>query len=278
MSVRVNALVITGFGINCEEEMAAAWRLAGATARIVHLNEVLSGAVDIHAFQVLSLPGGFSFGDDLGSGKVLANKIRFAPLPSGRTLLQEIRGFLDAGGFIIGICNGFQALVKMGLLPDVGGEQKQEVTLTTNKSGIFEDRWVHCKVRPGTHTPFLKGLDVIALPVRHGEGRLLLRDPVLRAYVIDGGLNCMSYCTPTGNPTSEYPANPNGADLDCAALTDTTGQVLGMMPHPEAFLSLYNHPDWPALRRRDREIDEAGTGLIIFRNLVEHLQGTGAQA
>ena len=273
MSAPVNALVITGFGINCEEEMAAAWRLAGATARIVHLNEVLAGSLSIHDYQVISLPGGFSFGDDLGSGKVLANKIRFAPLPSGRTLLDEIRSFLSAGGYIIGICNGFQALVKMGLLPDVAGDQRQEVSLTTNKSGIFEDRWVHCKVRTGTHTPFLRGLDIIALPVRHGEGRLLVPDPALRATIQQHGLDCMLYCTPDGDPTGAYPANPNGADLHCAALTDRTGQVLGMMPHPEAFLSLYNHPDWPALRRRDREISEDGAGLRIFRNLVEHLQG-----
>ncbi len=273
MSAVVNALVITGFGINCEEEMAAAWTLAGAVPRIVHLNEVLAGSVDIHAYQVLSLPGGFSFGDDLGSGKVLANKMRFAPLPSGKTLLQEIRAFLDAGGFIIGICNGFQALVKMGLLPDVGGEQTQEVTLTTNKSGIFEDRWVHCKVKADTHTPFLKGLDLIPLPVRHGEGRLLVRDPVLRAYIVDGGLNCLAYCDADGELTGEYPADPNGSDLHCAGLTDSTGQVLGMMPHPEAFLSLYNHPDWPALRRKDRDISEDGAGLLIFRNLVEHIQG-----
>jgi len=273
MTVSVNALVITGFGINCEEEMAAAWTLAGATPRIVHLNEVLAGAVSIHDYQVLSLPGGFSFGDDLGSGKVLANKIRFAPLPSGQTLLAEIRCFLGAGGFILGICNGFQALVKMGLLPDVGGVQDQEVTLTTNKSGIFENRWVHCKVRAGTHTPFLRGLGVLPLPVRHGEGRLLVKDEALRAAIVAGGLDCMAYCTPEGELTGEYPANPNGADLHCAALTDATGQVLGMMPHPEAFLSLYNHPDWPALRRRDRDISEDGAGLRIFRNLVEHLQG-----
>jgi phosphoribosylformylglycinamidine (FGAM) synthase-like amidotransferase family enzyme len=278
MSAIVRALVITGFGINCEEEMAAAWSLAGAQPRIVHLNEVLSGQVELRDYQVLSLPGGFSFGDDLGSGKVLANKLRFAPLPSGRTLLEEIRGFLNAGGYIIGICNGFQALVKMGLLPDVGGRQEQELTLTTNKSGVFEDRWVHCKVRPGTHTPFLQGLDVIPLPVRHGEGRLLMRDPKLRARVEAWGLNCMSYCTPEGEPTSAYPANPNGSDLDCAALTDATGQILGMMPHPEAFLSLYNHPDWPVLRRKNRDISEDGAGLLIFRNLVEHLKRQGAQA
>lgn len=274
MTRPVRALVITGFGINCEEEMAAAWELAGARATIVHLNEVLAGSVSIQDFEVLSLPGGFSFGDDLGSGKVLANKIRFAPLPSGRALLDEIRDFLGKGGFIIGICNGFQALVKAGLLPDIGAEQRQELTLTTNRSGIFEDRWVHCKVRPDTHTPFLRGLDLIALPVRHGEGRLLVRDPALRERIVEHGLDCMAYCTPEGELTGEYPANPNGSDLHCAALTDRSGQVLGMMPHPEAFLSIYNHPDWPALRRKHPEMPEEGAGLRIFRNLVDHLQGS----
>ena len=130
------ALILTGFGINCEEEMAAAYRLAGGAATIVHLNEVLHGRVSIHDFDILNFPGGFSFGDDLGSGVVLANKLRYRQTGAdGRTLLADIREFVAAGKFVLGICNGFQVLVKLGLLPNLGGDFQPEVTLTHNASG-----------------------------------------------------------------------------------------------------------------------------------------------
>ncbi len=265
------ALVLTGFGINCEEELAAAWRLAGANARIAHLNEVFLGRVLLDDFQVVNLPGGFSFGDDLGSGKALANKLRYKRLPDGRSLLQALRRHRDRGGYLLGICNGFQVLVKLGLLPDSQGLGEQEVTLTTNRSGRFEDRWVRCRVEPGTGTPFLRGQDLIELPVRHGEGRLLLRDDGVRQRILQGGLCCLRYCDAQGAPTCQYPLDPNGSDLHCAGLCDPSGRVLGMMPHPEAFLSLYNHPNWPALKRRDPGISEDGQGLTVFRSLVAEL-------
>jgi phosphoribosylformylglycinamidine synthase len=270
MSVR--ALVISGLGINCEEEMAAAWRLAGAVPTTVHLNALLAGEVGLADFSVLSLPGGFSFGDDLGSGKVLANRLRFRPRPGGGTLLDEIRAFLAGGGYILGICNGFQALVKLGLLPGLDPGGVQQVSLTANASGRFEDRWVHCRVLDHNPSPFLRGIGVIALPVRHGEGRLVIRDPAVQAEIVARGLACMAYCTPEGELTDHYPDNPNGAALSCAALCDPSGQVLGMMPHPEAFLTRFHHPDWPRRARLDPAAGEEGQGQAIFRNLVAHLE------
>ncbi|MBO2010008.1 phosphoribosylformylglycinamidine synthase subunit PurQ [Hymenobacter negativus] len=268
----VRALILTGFGINCEEEFAAAYRLAGAEATIVHLNQVLYGQVSIHDFDVLNFPGGFSFGDDLGSGVVLANKLRYRQTSAdGRTLLDDIKQFIANGKFVLGICNGFQVLVKLGLLPNMGGDVTPEVTLTHNASGRYEDRWVTLRVNPASRTPFLKGIDKLEVPVRHGEGRLVVPDDATRAAIEAAGLNCLSYIDANGDGTSEYPLNPNGADLNCAGLTDPTGQVFGLMPHPEAFLAAYNHPDWARRRRQNPQATEEGEGLQIFKNIVAHI-------
>jgi phosphoribosylformylglycinamidine synthase I len=269
----VQALILTGFGINCEEEFAAAYRLAGAEATIVHLNQVLHGQVSIHDFDILNFPGGFSFGDDLGSGVVLANKLRYRQTSAdGRTLLDDIKQFIANGKFVLGICNGFQVLVKLGLLPNLGGAVTPEVTLTHNASGRYEDRWVRLRVNPNSNTPFLKGLDTLEVPVRHGEGRLVVPSAAIREQIEAAGLNCLSYVDAGGDGTSLYPHNPNGADLNCAGLTDPTGQVFGLMPHPEAYLSAFNHPDWARRRRQNPSASEEGEGLAIFRNIVEHLQ------
>lgn len=267
----VKALVLTGFGINCEEEMAAAYKLAGAKADIIHLNEVFINGFDIHNYDILNFPGGFSFGDDIASGKVMANKIKYKTLPSGKTFIAELKDFIAAGKYILGVCNGFQMLVRMGLLPNLGGTFEQEVTLSHNNSGRFEDRWVYCKVNNANNTPFLKDIDVFPLPIRHGEGKLIIKNETLCKTILAQNLNCLSYCTADGTLVSDYPANPNGSDLDCAGLSDPTGQVFGLMPHPEAFLSLYNHPNWGQLKRQNPDISEDGEGLNIFKNIVSHV-------
>lgn len=267
----VRALIITGFGINCEEEMAAAYRLAGGAPTIAHINEVFEGQVSIHDFDVLNFPGGFSFGDDLASGKVFSNKIKYKKLPSGQVLLDEIKVFLKNGNYILGICNGFQMLVRMGLLPDTGRRLEPEASLARNNSGQFEDRWVYCKVHPRTNTPFLKGIQQMALPVRHGEGKLLFLNERVQAAAQASHLNCLTYCHADGSKATTYPANPNGAALDCAGLTNATGQVFGLMPHPEAYLSLYNHPNWGQRLRENPDHSEKGEGLQIFTNIVEHI-------
>lgn len=268
----VNALIITGFGINCEEEMAAAYTMAGATPTIVHLNALLMGQVSIHDYDLLNFPGGFSFGDDLASGKVVSNKIKYKKLPSGKVLMEEIRVFLAAGKYILGVCNGFQMLVRMGLLPNTNRQVEAEATLAQNNSGHFEDRWVYCKVHNKTNTPFLKGIKKMALPIRHGEGKLLLLDKTVEKAVVEQGLNCLTYCDENGAPVSAYPANPNGSTLNCAGLSDPSGQVFGLMPHPEAFLSLYNHPNWGQIKRSQPAHDEKGEGLQIFTNIVQHIR------
>ena len=267
----VRALVLTGFGINCQDEMTAAYRLAGAEADIVHFNEWLAGKVVLSNYDVLNFPGGFSFGDDLGAGKALANKMRFCKLAGGRTLLGEIAAHLKNGGFVLGVCNGFQILVKTGLLPNIGGNFEQEVSLIVNNSGKFEDRWCHCRAEQPALSPFLKDINLLALPVRHKEGKLVIRDDKIRAEIRNRRLCALQYCDAEGRLATEYPALPNGAEMSCAALTDPSGRVLGMMPHPEAYLSVFNHPDW-ARRREAAGGNEEGEGLRLFRNMVDHIR------
>lgn len=269
----VKALIITGYGINCEEEMAAAYTLAGAEATICHLNDILVEGLDIHGFDIVNFPGGFSFGDDIASGRVLANKIKYKRLPGGSFFIDELRRFIRDGKFVLGICNGFQVLVKLGLLPDFAGECSQEVSLSRNVSSKFEDRWCYCTVSSTDKTPFLKGISTIHLPVRHGEGRLIFRDDAIREKLVNEGLNVISYSDRDGNLTDEYPANPNGSELSIAGICDTTGHVFGMMPHPEAYLSLYNNPDWGHMKRQNPDISEEGEGLKLFTNIVTHIQG-----
>ncbi len=156
MSKIVKALVITGYGVNCEEEMSWAYKLAGAESKIVHINEILMKGLSIHDFDVVNFPGGFSFGDDIASGRVLANKIRFKKLSFGKTLLEELKVFIESGKYVLGVCNGFQLLLKSGLLPYPESNLSQVTTLMRNDSGKFEDRWVYCKVGNTMKTPFLK--------------------------------------------------------------------------------------------------------------------------
>ncbi len=269
---KVKSLVLTGYGINCEEEMAAAYELAGADAQIVHLSDVFADRISIHDYQILNFPGGFSFGDDLGSAKVLGNKFKFKPLASGKRFMEELQKFLADGKYIMGVCNGFQALVKMGLLPNVGGKFEQEATLTHNDSGKFEDRWVRMRVNEQARTPYLDGLDFFDVPVRHGEGKLIFRDKAVREAVLAQNLNCLTYADAQGNPTAEYPLNPNGSELNCAGLTDPSGQVFGLMPHPEAYLSLYNHPNWGQKKRQNPDVPEEGEGLQLFKNIIEKMR------
>jgi len=263
-------IVLAGLGINCERETAVALRLAGADPDIVHISRILCGDVSIPGAEAVVFPGGFSFGDELGAGQALANRIRHRQTPSGETLLAELRTLLGRGGRILGICNGFQVLVKLGLLPNFAGDYVQEVTLTENRSGRYEDRWCRLHASPHGPAPFAS-LGLLELPVRHREGRLVFRDDAVRHEVAERGLNFLTYVDASGTPTQEYPANPNGADLACAGLTDTTGQVIGLMPHGEAYVSPYTHYDWPRRRREGTDTAREPDGLRLFRAFVRSM-------
>lgn len=267
MNTDVNALVLSGYGLNCEEETAAAFRLAGAQATIAHFNHLLQGEVRVADFDILALPGGFSFSDDLGSGKILAYHICHSRNDRNRTLLQDMEEFLGDGKLVVGICNGFQTLVQTPLLRGVGGKP---ISLTHNLSGRFEDRWVHLRTAPNTGSKAFRDVETLSLPVRHGEGRLVFENPEDFLELRERGQACLFYCDELGVETERYPYNPNGSPSGCAGLCDDSGQVLGMMPHPEAALSFYNHPDWPKRARQETLTHEQeGDGLQLFKNLID---------
>jgi len=270
--MKIKSLILTGFGINCEIEMGAAYKNAGADITIIHFNEIINGNYDLQDYDILNFPGGFSFGDDIASGKVMANKIKYKKMANGKTFIQEITDFVADGKYIMGVCNGFQILTQLGLLPDLTGNQEPEVALLHNNSQQYEDRWVYCKVNPDNPSPFLKDIDLLPVPVRHGEGKLVFKNDEIREKVVANNQIAMQYADADGNITDEYPLNPNGSTLSIAGLTDPTGHIFGLMPHPEAFLSFYNHPDWPRIKRNGTEWNREQTGQKIFDNIVKEIE------
>ena len=268
----VKSLIVTGFGINCEIEMGAAYLNAGAESTIIHFNELMTGTYNLHNYDILNFPGGFSFGDDIASGKVMSNKVKYKKMQNGKTFIEEIDEFLKNENYIMGVCNGFQILVQLGLLPNLNNDFETETSLVQNESNKYEDRWVFCKVNPKVNTPFLKGIDLLPVPVRHGEGKLVIKDDRIRNEIIEKNLIALSYADKDGKITVEYPKNPNGSEFSAAGLTDPTGQIFGLMPHPEAYLSFYNNPSWPKLKREGKEIDRKYTGQAIFDNIVNHIE------
>lgn len=259
----VKAIVLTGYGINCDGETQSALRRAGADARRVHLNDLIGDVSQLDAAQILAVPGGFSFGDDVASGRILANRLRYR-------LGDPLNKFLADGKLMIGICNGFQVMVKMGVLPMFDGEFVQEVTLTNNDSGRFENRWIKLKTEPGTVCIWLKDIEGLPLPIRHGEGKFIAADDATMARLEANGQIALRYVRPDGAPANgEFPYNPNGAQADIAGICDPTGRVFGLMPHPEAYVDRTNHPRWTR-----EDLPEEGAGLQVFRNAVEYAQAS----
>lgn len=254
----VKALVLTGFGINCDNETCRALSRAGAEASRVHLNDVLEHLDLLDRAHILAIPGGFSFGDHIASGKVLANRLR-------HKLGAPLERFVGAGKLVIGICNGFQVMVKMGLLPLFEGAFKQEVTLAWNDTCRFENRWVHLSAAEKNVCVWLKDIQNLELPVRHGEGKFIVPDDAVLQRLRANGQVVLRYVRPDGTPAAgAFPFNPNGAIDDIAGICDPSGRIFGLMPHPEAFQERENHPEWLRL-----DLPEEGAGLRVFRNAVE---------
>ncbi len=246
--------VVTGYGINADEELAAAFTRVGARASLVHVRDLMDDASLLGRYRILAFPGGFSFGDHLGSGKVFATLFR-------RSLGPAMPGFLADGGLVIGICNGFQVLVKTGLLPNESGAMSQETSLIHNLSGRFEDRWVRIRFEPESRCVWTRGLPDLEVPVRHGEGRFVARSPEALAGLAAHGLVAARYVSREGGEPA-YPEDPNGSDGHIAGICDPSGRIFGLMPHPEAFQHPENHPEWTAGRSTE------GAGLRLFANGV----------
>lgn len=266
---QVKALVITGYGTNCEMEMAYACSRAGAVSDIVHISDIIRGTISISDYHFLNLAGGFLDGDDLGSAQVESIRLKHGRIKTtGRTLFEEIESFFDRGLIILGVCNGFQALVKSGLLPgNPLGERR--VSLTFNDSSKFEDRWIRLGVNQASPCIFTKSLDGLSLPVRHGEGKFVCDSEETLKEILDKNLNTLFYADKTGKPTMTYPDNPNGSIESIAGICDETGRIFGLMPHPEAYTHMTNHPRWT----RMYSPSEKGEGMAIFENAVSFLRG-----
>ena len=256
--MKPKVLVLTGYGINCDYETQHAFNLVGGDAKRVHINDIIDKIENLEDYHILAFPGGFSFGDDISSGKVLANKIKF-------NIFDELQKFIDDGKLIIGICNGFQSMVKLGILPAFERNYKKQVmTLTFNDSGRFEDRWVYLKANPKSRCIFTKIISILYLPVRHGEGKFVTSNVFLQKLNKNNQV-VVRYVDDKGN-LSGYPWNPNGSLENIAGICDETGRIFGLMPHPEAYLYRTNHPRWTR-----EKLAEEGMGVKVFRNAVEFI-------
>jgi len=264
----VNVLLLRTAGTNCDRELAHAFTLAGATVEAIHINKLLADPAVLGKYQILGFPGGFSYGDDIASGKILANQLI-------HHLKAPLRQFIDDGKLAIGICNGFQVLVKSGILPgpmpQLTPEDWHPTTLTYNTCGSFQDRWVTCK-SVSSKCAWLKPGQLLDLPVAHGEGRFVPRDAaVLEALKANDQIAFQYVNAKTGEATQEFPANPNGSVEAIAGICDVTGRVLGLMPHPERVSEAVNHPGYT-------RGNGAPHGLAMFSTAVAYVQEHAAVA
>ncbi len=257
------ALVLSGYGLNCDHETEYVFRLAGALPVRVHINDLIAGRARLEEFDILAFIGGFAWADDHGAGVILATKIR-------HHLGDEILRFVAGGGLVIGICNGFQALVNLGLLPGfTPGTYARQVALTYNDCGNFRNQWVTLRVQesPCVFTQGIRSLDV---PVRHAEGKFVAPDDVLDRLEAAGQV-VLRYCRigrPEEPAAGRFPDNPNGSLRDIAGICDPSGRIFGLMPHPEAFNHPTNHPDWTRRRWQAPSVNQEAEGVAIFRNAV----------
>lgn len=252
MSPRV--LVLRSPGVNCDAETAYAFERAGAAADVIHLNRWIEQPQLARQYQILALPGGFSYGDDLSAGRIAGNQLR-------HHLADALGEFRDAGKLILGICNGFQTLIKSGLL-DSDDDAGAGATLAWNAGGRYQDRWVRLRAT-SPQCMFLQGVEELELPIAHAEGQFRARDEAKLDELEEAGQLALRY---VDGPGASVPFNPNGAQRDVAGLCDRSGRVFGLMPHPERCIDPTHHPQWPR-----RQPASEGAGMAIFRNAVKNV-------
>jgi phosphoribosylformylglycinamidine synthase len=246
----VKTLVLRAPGTNCDVETVFAFEQAGSAVDSAHVNELVRGEKSLSHYQILVIPGGFTYGDDVSAGKILANELRLK-------LGGDVQRFIEDGGLILGICNGFQVLVKAGILPPL--ENGQRLTLAGNDSNRFECRWIYLQVNQQSPCIFTRGISAMYLPVAHAEGKIMAEAETLSKLNV-----ALRYADEKGNTQVGYPHNPNGSLGNIAGICDDSGRIFALMPHPERFIRWSQHPRWL------REIPKPhGDGLAIFRNAVE---------
>lgn len=264
---KVKVLVLSGYGINCEEETAYAFELAGAQAEIVHINDLITRLKNLMNYQILVFPGGFSYGDDTGAGNAFANRIK-------NNLWEEALSFIKRNRLVIGICNGFQIMVNLGLLPAFQGQYEERVVaLTHNDSPRYLDRWVDLAVK--NKSPWLKGIRTISLPIAHGEGKFFASSGILQE-LAKKDLIVLKYFKGEMCRYQNLKPNPNGSLKNIAGITDGSGRLLGLMPHPERAIFFTQLPNWSSLKekykRAGRKIPGQGPGLQIFLNGIKYFK------
>ncbi|MFH2144510.1 MAG: phosphoribosylformylglycinamidine synthase I [Candidatus Omnitrophota bacterium] len=263
----IKVLILRTAGTNCDQETKVAFEFLGAKVKLQHVNELVRGRDKMYNYQVIAFPGGFTYGDDIAAGAVLANELKMK-------LKEQLEKFLKRNGLIIGICNGFQALVKTGILPG-SKNWRQKASLGCNDSGKFEDRWVYLR-KPKLKSQKLKGKDkcvwtqgideIIYLPVAHGEGKFIPKNKPVLEDLLDKENVVFQYCN-ANNRLSSYPDNPNGSIEHIAGICDDTGRIFGLMPHPERFIFRTQHPRWT----RGEANGAVPDGLKIFKSGIEFL-------
>jgi phosphoribosylformylglycinamidine synthase I len=255
----IRALILRAPGANCDLEAADALERAGAVPERLHINRLRENPKLLQEYQLLLIPGGFTYGDDVAAGKILAVQLR-------TFLADSLEQFRDSGKLILGICNGFQVLIKAGLIvsPEASGDVP--ATLTYNSPPGFQDRWTTLRVIPEHRSPFLEGYVALEAPIAHGEGRFVVKDAATLAQLEHAGQLVLRY-TPGPGQRPETPYNPNGSQADVAGVCDVTGRVLGLMPHPERHILPTHHPRWTR-----RGLAPQGDGLLLFQNAVRYLE------
>ena len=253
---KARTLILRAPGTNCDTETAFAFEQAGAEVSLVHVNQLIRGEQRLSDYQIMVIPGGFTYGDDIAAGKVLANELRLK-------LGEDIPSFVEAGGLILGICNGFQVLVKAGILARPVNGSPPLLTLMTNDSGKFECRWVHLGVNKKSPCVFTQGIDSLYLPVAHAEGKVVVDPKVLPELDV-----VLYYTDEYGSSNVGYPYNPNGSVGNIAGIGDTTGRIFALMPHPERYIRGTQHPQWTRHGAR-----QYGDGFQIFLNAVKWAKG-----
>lgn len=253
-------IVLRTAGTNCNEETAFAFSHLGAVVDQVHINELAAGKRSLADYHIMALPGGFSYGDDIASGRILANELRLK-------LKEDIKKFIADGKLVLGICNGFQILTKAGILPGLNMYEGQEATLFHNDSAKFEARWIHLSV-DSQKSIWTKDMPKqIYLPVAHGEGKFIPKDPEVLDALKANGQVVFHYCSANGGVPS-YPEDPNGSTEHIAGICDPTGRVLGLMPHPERHFFTRQHPFWTRLNKKEK----LGDGAKIFENGINYVK------
>jgi len=268
---KIRALVLTGYGLNCDHETAYAFELAGALSERVHINSLIEGNESLDNFNIMAFVGGFSWADDHGAGVIQAVRMK-------TNLGDKILEFIESGKLVLGICNGFQTIINLGLLPGLDNDYTNRcAALTYNDCGRFRNDWVYLKVNTDSPCVFTRDLTHMELPVRHGEGKFLA-DKAILDRIFAQSMSVLQYALPNGNPAGgKFPSNPNGSLNDIAGICDPTGKIFGLMPHPEAFIHPTNHPDYTRYHQRakrtGKNIAQCGMpplGIKIFENAVSY--------